>query len=846
MIQRLIQSVGIATLVLVLICPAAIGQKTQEKPPAKVETPTAMPTETPEPKKPEEPEPPPPDPAEGLPGNQSKTVALQTLEGETYNLGKQRDWIAISSKVDFAYHGHAKDVKAYICDRCPGDKDPHANPLTEKGALTGDAAAVQGLAQDAANAIAKVTITSPVSTYDADKMGKQIKGGLEDLVKSKKSEVEKRKLTYKPAHWAEKGINTRKIFGAVYQLRVTIQITKHSSLTENNKTTTTDTPLAPISRVIATAWMPLQKPVDGTERPCPTPVPTPSADEGGLPNEEHGSLLPAPHHGAALAVFLVVPADRRPGDLITGRLVERGDRYKSMSGLSVVAVNVPVHEGYHGRAVLHGVVIDTDTAKNQPADGPITMTVPTAPTIPIVVALTDVPTERINLEVPSTPASPKPHRGVGRGERNPTDQKPAMMPVIPDGGVCLIKGKFRGDGGATRVKVNDKPVAVVAESPREVYFQPPANIPTGKNIVTIIEGRKRATFDLFVPKLSIAAGQTVLKQGESTNISVNATGFGGMRSGDWAPGQPSEVTNLAQAERNAPSSTAPGAEGAMLLILQNDSPNAFRLDGAAGNAITKTIHRDDLKNGAVLLDASGTATQPGALELEATLIPLLADAAPTQLEEISGGGEHEGEQEVPPPDNSKQTKEKEEKKDEGKTDDNGKGFQHLKNFFGGNAEELDNPKVQDYLRTREKLKAAKAKEKTARDGSQKKKDAAVAKDPQAKELQGEVTRDTALVNNPLADPEGKHLYQGKLDKAKKDLANAKLSAGQRWDASKEGQAEAKDVHAAESDVRDAQAANDKAGQGLDKDTKSVLDRAQDEAEKNPPGKEGQEKAVEPN
>jgi hypothetical protein len=89
------------------------------------------------------------------------------------------------------------------------------------------------------------------------------------------------------------------------------------------------------------------------------------------------------------------------------------------------------------------------------------------------------------------------------------------------------------------------------------------------------------------------------------------------------------------------------------------------------------------------------------------------------------------------------------------------------------------------------------------------------------------------------------LYQGKLDKAKKALANAKLSAGQRWDASKQGQAAAKDVHAAENGVRDAQSALDKAGAGLDKDTKSTLDHAQDEAEKNPPAKEGQEKVEEP-
>jgi hypothetical protein len=298
-----------------------------------------------------------------------------------------------------------------------------------------------------------------------------------------------------------------------------------------------------------------------------------------------------------------------------------------------------------------------------------------------------------------------------------------------------------------------------------VYFQPPADIAVGKNVVTIVEGSRRATFDLFVPHLSIAAGHTVLKQGESVNFSVNASGLGGIHANDWAPGRPSELVNLADAERVAPGSTAAGAGGAILIILQNDSPNSFQLHGAKGNVIAKIFHREDLQNGVARLDASGTATQPGTLELEATLIPLLAEASATRVEEIAGNTGTEGEEEIPGNDNK--TQEKEKKKDEGKTDDNGKGFQYLKNFFAGNAEELDDPKVQEYLHTREKLKEAKTKEKAARDKSQKLKDAAIAKDPQVKQLQDEVTRDTALVSNPLADPQGKQMYQEKLDKAKK-------------------------------------------------------------------------------
>src|SRR5260370_26185060 len=108
-------------------------------------------------------------------------------------------------------------------------------------------------------------------------------------------------------------------------------------------------------------------------------------------SEETG--LAAPHRGGTVAVFLVVPADRRPGDLITGRLVDRGDRFKSMPGLSVIAVNVPVHEGHRGGAVLRGIVVDTHTAKNQPGGRPITMKVPAAPSVPNLVPLTDRPTQ---------------------------------------------------------------------------------------------------------------------------------------------------------------------------------------------------------------------------------------------------------------------------------------------------------------------------------------------------------------------------------------------------------------------------------------------------------------------
>jgi hypothetical protein len=99
------------------------------------------------------------------------------------------------------------------------------------------------------------------------------------------------------------------------------------------------------------------------------------------------------------------------------------------------------------------------------------------------------------------------------------------------------------------------------------------------------------------------------------------------------------------------------------MILQNNSPNSFRLDGATGNVIAKTIHREDLQNGAAHFEASGTATQPGTLELDVTLIPLLADASATRFEEISGGTGTtgaEGEEEIP--DKTQEKEKKPEKK----------------------------------------------------------------------------------------------------------------------------------------------------------------------------------------
>jgi len=195
-----------------------------------------------------------------------------------------------------------------------------------------------------------------------------------------------------------------------------------------------------------------------------------------------------------------------------------------------------------------------------------------------------------------------------------------MLPVMPDSGIALVHGPFHGDASKTRIAVNGEPAKVLAETAREVFFEP-HHLRDGHNNVTVSEGSRTASLAFVAPKLAIGAAKTMLSENESTDIKVTVSALNDLPESAWKSGTPAELYDPAawSGARNS------GMNGKLLLTIKNDSPDVVMMAGATGNTVTIPLSREDLNNGTYEWTGSVTARRAGSFNLEATIVPLLAE-----------------------------------------------------------------------------------------------------------------------------------------------------------------------------------------------------------------------------
>jgi YD repeat-containing protein len=326
---------------------------------------------------------------------------------------------------------------------------------------------------------------------------------------------------------------------------------------------------------------------------------------GKRPAAQVASAATRTYHGKTMLVGMVLPEGCVAGRPCTGRLVTNPDEIAGTSGIVVSKVRVPIRKDAHGHAVLTGEVVATNKGEAQPADGPFTFIAPEigASAFSIVVAIADRPDETIDLPIGELRKS--------RPRKNP--ERPAMAPVVPDNGVCMVHDKLTGDGHATRIKVNGREVRALAESPTLLAFAPDGAIRGGENEIAVTDGGSTKTYKAWQPDLSISADKTTLAQDETTAFRVKVkTGIIPKRY--WTP-------------------AGAGSSAVMQLTIKNDSEATASMSG--GDQVTVPVGESDLTDGTYTYDGTITAKEPGEFQIEASIASELADAPPVTVSETT-------------------------------------------------------------------------------------------------------------------------------------------------------------------------------------------------------------------
>jgi hypothetical protein len=364
-----------------------------------------------------------------------------------------------------------------------------------------------------------------------------------------------------------------------------------------------------------------------------------------------------PVTSAEKEVGLVLPAQLRPGERVSGTVVENPDQYSEMPGVTVTRVAVPF-ESTGEASRLAGWLFETAGEEPRRADGPITLVVP-RPGSGLNIIFTFRQAGNPAHSVSQTLSFPQ------LSERKSLPLNSFQAPALClKGELCVVSGPFSGDSGKTFAAFEDRPATIVAETSDTAYLGIPELTEPGSRPLFIAEEMKVVALPVVVGQFFIKNNGRELQTGETLITFPTLDGPGDIPDPAWQIGN-FPVTNLQRAQQLIPgfqlSQAAREAretleanedekgepkdkdkekrekedgeieekkpEGEILLVVQNLTPEQISLRSSRNEVLVFHLSDEAFRRGEFKYDLVVEAKKAGKVEVKGYVIPFLAPVA---------------------------------------------------------------------------------------------------------------------------------------------------------------------------------------------------------------------------
>ncbi|HWC65772.1 MAG TPA: hypothetical protein VG777_06800 [Thermoanaerobaculia bacterium] len=203
-------------------------------------------------------------------------------------------------------------------------------------------------------------------------------------------------------------------------------------------------------------------------------------------------------------------------------------------------------------------------------------------------------------------------------------------PVAVAGRISVVRGSLSGDGAKTKVSIGGKPVRIIAENARSVFFAVPDDVPAGYAKVTIDDGGRTAEIPIAILTLSMSADQLKLKRGQTTKFHVTISGPESWDDSAWKSAIPWDLCDVdaLRAKFRDFQPPAPGSDGFLLFSVTNMSPRVISMQEFA-----RRLGKADFKSGSYSYDGAIGAVNDGGFGIHGEVEAFVAPASA----EVSGG-----------------------------------------------------------------------------------------------------------------------------------------------------------------------------------------------------------------
>ena len=347
-------------------------------------------------------------------------------------------------------------------------------------------------------------------------------------------------------------------------------------------------------------------------------------------------------------VGIVLPAQMRPGQRVSGTVTEDPGKYDGMPEVRVTRVAVPF-ESAGEASRLSGWDFETSGEQKQPADGPITFTAPRgADALNITLRQAGNPAHSVSALLNFPPSAAKPQASKSF--------KSAALCL--KGELCKVSGPFSGDSSKTFAAFEERPATIVAETPDAAYISVPERTEPGSRPLFIAEGSKLVALPVVVAGFTIKNNGRDLQKGQTLITFPTLDGPSEIPDALWRNGN-YPATNLelarklipgfqlpkvnreerekreAEAKREAKEKGESKAQreaeekmgGEILLVIKNDTPDQIALRGSKNQELVFHLDDESFKMGEFKYDLVVEALKSGPINAKGYVIPFLAPIA---------------------------------------------------------------------------------------------------------------------------------------------------------------------------------------------------------------------------
>jgi hypothetical protein len=352
-------------------------------------------------------------------------------------------------------------------------------------------------------------------------------------------------------------------------------------------------------------------------------------------------------------VGLVLPAQLRSGERVSGSVVENLNQYDGMPEVTVTRLAMPF-ESAGDASRLGGWLFEAPGEKPQRADGPITFIVPPGSSgLTITFRQAGNPAQSVSktLNFP---------RSLTQKPQPPNSFKAAALCM--KGELCTVSGPFSGDSSKTFAAWEDRAATVVAETSDTAYIAIPELTGPGARPLFIAEASEVVALPVVVGEFFIKNNQREVKEGQNLILFPTLDGPGDIPDTNWQSTTTAfPATNLERARQLVPgfqfpedvcaaqerheagkdhdasekeeckdkSETEAGERknGEILLVVKNDTPDQISLRRSKNGMLIFHLTAEAFSRGAFKYDLLVEPKLAGKVNVKGYVIPFLAPVA---------------------------------------------------------------------------------------------------------------------------------------------------------------------------------------------------------------------------